>query len=456
MNPFGMEQPTARQETREKSGVFSLDLESKYRRRRSELKPEVRQYADKLHAKIKDMCTKFGSAKLSALYEKAASGEIKFSKKDSEDVSRLVAALSSALDKDELPEGHRELPPYEAFKNMVEHVNKLADPLKVTGLDDWEEYEIINGKLNGRVKVGDVKPIWFPLINGEPVWGFEGRGIAECGCIRNVGGRLNGKIRLDGGRLLPVINGKQVDSVDGYAIEACADVRNIDGKLNGFVSVDGLWLPVIGNKLILSIEDRDIQDCSNIRIIDGELNGGVQFNGEEIQLPVINGELIREIAGKRIASCNEVRNIDGKLNGEVMIGDRWLPVIDGMLIEKISGLEIEDCGDVRNVGGKLNGKFRLGGRWLPVIGGELISILGHENEGCDNIRNIGGKLNGMLVANGRRLPVIEGEVIENLGGKIVDCSEARNVGGKLNGKIKVELPNGSVQEYFVVLGEIVR
>ena len=333
---------------------------------------------------------------------------------------RLQTELEAALTRNELPEGYAEkFPPFEVFKNAIERINEKIAPRKVVGLDRWEKYEMINDRLNGRVKIGDH---WLPVIDGELIERIDGREIMEIEDVRNVGGKLNGWAWVRGSpvrAVRPVINGEFIDEVDGNPIVGCGAIRNVDGKLNGIVKIGERWLPVINGHLIKEINGQEIEECGDIRNVDGKLNGWVRFVSSKRNLPVINGELIEKINGKEIDLFLNVRNVDGKLNGE--LGDRhglWLPVIAGEVIEEVGGKRIVWCNNVQNIHGKLNCTVRVSDGHMgkedsvPVIDGELIEeVDGRKIEKFAGMRNIGGKLYGLLKVDEYEFPVIAGQVV---------------------------------------------
>jgi len=240
-----------------------------YETRRQDLKPEVRDYADKLYAEIQAFYGAYGANNAADLYARAKAGKVKVPKENAKELLRLLDALGLALDKNELPPDAQELPPPEAFESLVAHLE--ASGKKVTALDEWEKYELIGGKLNGRVRVGGR---WLPAINGELVGEIGGREIAGCRDVRNVGGKLNGEIKV-GGRWLPAINGELVGEIGGREIAGCRDVRNVGGKLNGRVEVGGRDLPAINGELVGEIGGREIEHCDDVRNVGGSLCGQV-------------------------------------------------------------------------------------------------------------------------------------------------------------------------------------
>ena len=436
-----------------------------YETRRSDLYPEVRSFADKLHAKILGIYKKYGATNIREMLENAEAGKgPKLKRQDVEEISKSLDALNFTLLNNELPPGQRELPPLEVFQKALEKINDdvLALNAHVVGLDPWDEYELIDGKLNGRFKVhlSDLRQDrWFPVINSEIVESIDGRVVLDGADVRNKGGKMNGRVNIGGDHWLPVIDGELIRSINGQGIENCMDVRNVGGKLNGAVDVgSGYWLAVIGGKPVREIKGRKIHGRGDVRNIGGKLNGVVGIGGHD--LPVIAGELVESIDDKEIEQCRNVRNVGNKLNGEVKIGDRWLPVIAGELIEEIDGQKIDDCVSVRNIGNKLNARVKIGDRWLPIIEGEpILEIGGLEIQNCGDVRNMGGKLNGMVTVGGPYLPVINGDLIEAINGlkiKDIASTSVSEAGGTLSGDIIVEDMGGHTSQRHVLLGKIIK
>ena len=428
--------------------------------RRSVLKPEVRKYADKLYAEIKSLYASYDVKDAVDLYDKAKAGGVKVPKEDAKRLLRLQTELETALMRNELP--IEKFPPYEAFRKMVDEINQHATPEIVTALDRWEEYELIDGKLNGKIKVGEQ---WYPIINGKLVQQVGGHEIFGCDGIHNVGGELNGVIGVSGRSSLPVINGELVEEIDGHKIETCRDIRNVNGELNGEVCVGEEWLPVIDGKLIREIDGLKISSSNDARNVDGKLNGSVWYGGR--RYAVINGKMIRTIDGWPYQNIRDVRNVDGKLNACVNFhGKVWQPVIADQRISEIGGSEITHCDNIRNVDGKLNGRIIfIDGRDLPIINGEIIEKIEGQSIGvCGGIRNINGKLNGVAQIGDRILPVIAGESVKKIGGTDLigiaierqdTASQFSDAGGVFSGKVAVHKPDGTWGIQRVVLGEFV-
>ena len=432
-----------------------------YETRRSDLKSEVRKYADRLYAEIKALYASFGVINAAELYAQAKAGKIKVKKEDGIKLLRLQTDLEAVLTRDELPEGYIEkLPPFEVFKQVIERINEKIAPRKITGLARWEEYELINGELNGHVNIGER---WLPVIDGELIEKIDGKEIFMCGDIHKVRGKLNGWVRESGSSGLPLIEGKFINEIGGHIIRSCGDARNIDGKLNGRVATSARSLPVINGELIEEVEGMEIRFCSDVRIVGGKLNGSFFLENIGVSLPVINGVPIKEIGGKMIEDCDEVRNVRGKLNGKVKVDDGvWLPVIAGVLITEVGGKRIDWCGNVRNIGGKLNCVIRSDVTTLPVMDGVLVEeVDGRKIEKFSAMRNIDGELYGLLKVGEYEFPVIAGKVVDFNEGLLMvgidhdDRDEFSDAGGRFTGKAIYRNLNGDKIKKTVVLGEFI-
>ena len=433
--------------------------------RRSNLKPEVRRYADRVYADIRAIYASYGAKNAADLYLKAKRGSVKVPKEDAKRLQRMLDELEFALKNDRLPEGHPEtFPPYEYFMETVDRINDYLDSNQIVGLGSWEEYELIGGELNGRVVVGDPKIAVgnriLPILNGQLIEVVDGRGIVTCSDVQNIDGKLNCSV-FAYARHLPVIAGELIKDINGKEIRYCSDVRNINGKLNGIVDFGDARWPVINGNVIEEIEGRKIIGCEDVRNVGGELNGVV--NDGRLGLPVIAGKLVTEIDGRKIKYCHDVRNVDGKLNGRVSFdGEHFIPVISGELIETIDGKKIEDCAYVCNIDGKLNCTVWIDRFAKPVIAGLLIlEIEGRKINRCMNVRNAGGKLSCKAEIDGRWLPVVAGELCETVEGVNISFSIGdanlglSDAGGVFSGRVEVEKPDGTSKERTVVLGEFI-
>ncbi len=435
--------------------VGTCDDSRIYTTRRADLRPAVRDYADKLHARLLDIYKKYGAIDAKGMYANvSARKDLKNFKAVAEEAAKLQYELEQVLDSGEFSIYH-ELPPLQEFQKLIAKIE--ARGASVSYLGDWEEYEMIGGQLNGRVGFLDGRSL--PVIGGEVIESVCGLDIESCYDVRNVDGKLNGSVELSDDHTLPVIDGKLVRAMGNLMIQNCHNVHNVDGKLNGRVKLQKGWTTVIGGEPIEEVGGVRIQKSFDVRNVDGKLNGSVELPDRR-RLPVIGGELIGEVGGEEILGCADVHNIDGKLNGRVVVsGVGWLPVLGGELIKEVGGFEIFDCADVRNVDGKLNGCFTLSDRRvLPVIGGEMIlEIDGHGIQLCEVVRNIGGKLNCRVVLqNGRWLPVISGDLIEEVDGTgIRSCANVYNIGGKLNGIVEILSKAGNKVRKYVLLGKLI-
>jgi hypothetical protein len=257
----------------------------------------------------------------------------------------------------------------------------------------------IGNRLNGSVLVFmDRQKRSLPVINGELVSTIGGEKVIGCYFVENVDSKLNGAVQTivpratsSGGlgrkeHMFPVINGNPIYRIGGKEITSCYDVKNIDGKLNGRVKFDAGWIPVIGGQLVTEIDGKKVLTCLNIKNIGGKINGSVKLgedavkvDGKEIPvlngIPIINGNPIYEIGGQRIIDSSEVNNIGGTLSGKIKTESQegWLPVIGGIIISEIGGQRITDCQEVHNVCGKLNGRVKISGqnKWVNVVLGEI-------------------------------------------------------------------------------------
>ena len=102
--------------------------------RRSDLTPIVRSYADRLYASIKKIYAKYGVSSVAELHAKIASGQKPKNlkpgelKSDSAELSKLVADLKSALEKNAIPEGEPELQGFFLLRNVPNFHNGLPSP----------------------------------------------------------------------------------------------------------------------------------------------------------------------------------------------------------------------------------------------------------------------------------------------------------------------------------------
>ena len=441
-----------------RAGSATRDDEPSLETRRSELKPEVRKYADKLYAEIQAFYGAYGAKNAADLYARAKAGKIKVPKEDVKELLRLQTELEAALTRNELPPGQRELPPIEAFREAVERINAQVAPRKVTDFGHWNEYELIDGKLNGRVMVDRTD---YPLIAGELIESIDDTKIEGCEEIYNVNGKLNGKVRILGS-WYPVINGELIKRLGWRGIKDVHHVQNIDGKLNCSVKLDDSshWKAVIDGRVLENLNIEGIEDCMWAHNVNGKLNCTAIING--VWTPVINGKPIKEINGKKIERCGFIENVDGKPNGKVSFdGEHYLPMIAGELIESIDGLRILDSPSVDIVDGKLNGRVLVEGKrhTLPVIAGELIQeIDGQEILMCDDAHSIGGKFYGRVSFSGASyLPVIGGKLMDTLQGQEIGSmiGFGGDAGGVFTGKVMVRDANGKEIKRGVFLGEVV-
>jgi len=68
---------------------------------------------------------------------------------------------------------------------------------RIVALGPWEDYQNIDGRLNGRVRFEDSSgPL--PVINGQLVEEINGRRITDCSEVQNIDGRLNGEVWFEG------------------------------------------------------------------------------------------------------------------------------------------------------------------------------------------------------------------------------------------------------------------
>lgn len=79
-------------------------LFAKYEARRADLKPQVRGYADRLQEGILGFLRSHGARSVKELFELQKSGKIRSGKAASEKLIKMLSALESALNKNELPE----------------------------------------------------------------------------------------------------------------------------------------------------------------------------------------------------------------------------------------------------------------------------------------------------------------------------------------------------------------
>ncbi len=385
--------------------------------------------------------------------------------KEEEGGFRYKSDIEASFIENELRDFSGELAPLVAFKRAIDTVNARFSPHKVLSLDHWDEYEVINGKLNGRVWIG----VWIPIVDGEPVYTLNNKMIEGCTDVKNINGKLNGRVRICGNRVdiihgkyeikegwsarwLPVINGRLIEQNTTLSVTFrnniinCKYIQNINNELNGII--DGKVF--INGKIDDSIKGSVFYD---VRIINNKLNGSVicdddSYFSNTVRWPIIDGQLIKNIDGHKIISCGYIYNIDGKLNGEVKIANGLLknkqlllPVIDGELIYQVDGQKIISCRDIRNIKGRLNGIVVLeDNRYVPVVDGKIIEeIDGHYLRSCLSIKVINDKLNGQVYLNDDRgVPVINGKIIEEIDGWLIqDCKNIRNENNALSGHVKI-------------------
>ncbi len=126
-----------------KGGQGELTLNShSFETRRQELKPAVRKYADKVHARLLEIYEKYGATDAKSMYANAAARKgPKLQKKDVLEAAKLLGNLECALDNDRLPpveapEGLVVLHDVPSFPNGLPSSDELKD--KADGYKfDW-------------------------------------------------------------------------------------------------------------------------------------------------------------------------------------------------------------------------------------------------------------------------------------------------------------------------------
>ena len=461
-NPFGTESRMSNVEGQSGNGSVldvrraTRDDEPSLETRRSELKPHVRKYANKLYAEIQAFYATYGAEDAADLYARAKAGKVIVPKEEAKKLLRLQTELETALTNNEAP--HRELPPLEFFQKLVKEINLNHAPYQVSILFKWDEYELINGKLNGRISVTDIDDtqLVLPIIDGALLERIGNKLIQDCKEVRNIGGNLNGCVWVDD-VWLPVIDGELIEQIEGQRIEGCSDIRNVDGKLNGIVTIGGYDTPVINGKIVNECEGMAIRDCTDIRNVDGKLNGVLDVGWKA---PVMDGKLVDTVDGHQFTDGAGIRNIDGKLNGAIRVDGKWLPVIDGKLIYRVGKQEFQGCDGVRNIDGKLNCRLNINGRMVHVVAGVPIFTIDGLLVGDSDLWVTDGKMNGKFQegrAFSRWLPVMDGKIVWAIAGnEIVTTYEFTDAGGVMNGRFKIKDANGNESVCRVILGEIVR
>lgn len=389
-----------------------------------------------------------------------------------------------------------EHPDFRLFRSTIDNIEAQTKKV-VVGLDHRDNYQEIDGKLNGRIKIED---LWMPIISGQLITEIDNNRISGCSNINNVDGKINGCIAF-GNMQLPVINNEIIGKVDGLTIDDCHNISNIDGTLNGAVRIKGKWLPVLKGELITMIEGCEIIDCAEIHVINNTLSGRVKFanypqedniienniNLWEILpretkefIPMINGRIISLITyyGKevQVLDCSCIHNIGGKINGKIKCLGlnakwiHWVPIISNMIHDIVDpSLEISDCDEIRNINGQLNGwvevwnphLYSLDKFSLPIISSNLITSL--EDKiilESREVRNIENTLNGRIMYNqgGHTWwPVIANKLISCIEDKkINNCANIHNIANTLNGEVGLGEESLGERRHYVVLGEVVK
>ena len=439
-----------------------------YETRRSYLKPDVRKYADKLYAEIKALYAKYGAENAADLYARAKSGVIHVPKEDAKRLLRMQTELETALTRNELPEGHAEkFPSYEVFKDAVDRINaSLPDGYRVEDLDDWENYELIDGKLNGIIKFGGQyvpESYWLPIINGELVLYVDGCKLSGTHRdVVNIDGKLNGTVmvydRFMGDKKeVPVIAGKLIEELEGHKIEYFSNTHNVGGKLNGSIKIGNRYFPVIDGHVIESVDGRPIEIAHNVQNVGGKLYCGASFketHGDP--LPIVDGHILDKIGDDEIQKIYDFEMIDGKINARVKVKGTWYPVIAGKIIKTVSGHAIEDCNFVKNIDDKLNCKVEIDGKWRTVFDGELIEeIDGKKVTGSHTyLKNVNGKFFGTAELDGEIVFYSNGKPIQEIQGVMVsDWSEVHDAGGVASGIARIKLSDGTEVKRKVLLGK---
>ena len=465
-----------------------------YETRRSDLKPDVRKYADKLHAQILEIYKKYGASTIKEMQKNALAGKgPKLQKKDVVEIDKLVDALDEALSKNQLPPPERLS--LEVVQRAVDEVNEQIAPLKVTNLSREEDFELIDGKLNGIIGINDGRVL--PLIDGQLVESvLDGRRqkqtINHCHEVRNVNGSLNGSINTAVGNRLTVIDDKVIGSVlneagDDCFFNAAFNVQNIEGHFNGEIATDIGSLPVINGKLIETVREPDGQgrkiiNASDTQNIGGKFYGRVMTERDR-SFPVMDGVLIHTVRNKygngwTIKTCENVKILNGKLNCQVEVyDDRFLPVVDGVLVEEIEDADSESrpivyFTDMTVTNGKPNGvnhshspEARKDVFKQPVIEGKLIETIidGQGKErwiiDCRFVTNIDGKLNcAVRLSDGYWLPVINGKLVEKIQGEKIHLGDwpiFSCVGGAFTGTVMVRDSLNPKKGRKVLLGKFI-
>ena len=482
-------------------GRATQDGGPSYETRRSDLYPEVRDLADKLHARILGICQKYGAKDIRGMLENAEAGKgPKLKRKDVEEISKLLDALNFALVNNELPE-QRELPPLEAFEKMVEEVGRALPHHQIIGLDDWDRYQYTDGRISGRIEVidlfNDVGPghYWLPVIQNRPITSvndINGKAVAlfQCHDIHDTNGKLNGSMLLDG-KTIPFISGEPMWTIKDkrgvdVAIVDCLNIHNVDGKLNGAVKLQhSWWLPVINGELIEDIEDwsgakKSIRDMRGVRNVHGKLNGLAMLTDNNM-VPVVDGVAISNIVTDAQGKAHNISNfsslyvMDGKLNGLVSYLDETKlyvsrPIIGGRVRDRVMDKDgvsrkfVSGYGFVRK--GQLNGAVvTLDKRTLPVVDGVMVATI-NDHDGqpygiadSSDVRIVDGKINGKIkLLDGKWFPAIEGRLVQEIEGQEIIFSDKfamSTTGGVFNGTVNVERSDGKIASKNVLLGKFI-
>lgn len=362
------------------------------------------------------------------------------------------------------------------LNKAIEHIEEKYGVF-VAFLESEDQYEFIDGKLNGVVEVCPKDKVGkgsvlksLPVIDGELVTEIDGNPIEFADCIKNVNGTLNGKVGI-GEKRLPVINGEIIGTIGQLIISGCENVENIDGKLNGEIKVGEKMFPVVDGELINEIEDFDVTSCSNIKIINGKINGFVNLLMSSLPIrtanyAIIDNQLIDYVDGHRLWEMKDITNHKGTLNGKIRTEENqflWQPVIDGKIISQVDTNIIENVEGVMNTNGKLTGVCTVHPEHLPkerdivVIEGEPVyTIDGKEYIQFGQFEYKDGFLNGSIKTEDGAgfLPCIDGKILETFNGqKIVDAGEIYNIFGALNGELVVINEKGEKDDVLVRMGK---
>ena len=307
-----------------------------------------------------------------------------------------------------------EHPDFRLFRSTIDNIEAQTKKT-VFGLDHRDNYQEIDGKLNGRIKIED---LWIPIISGQLITEIDNNRISGCSNIHNVDGKVNGCIAF-GNMHLPVINNEIIREVDGLTIDDCRNISSIDGTLNGAVKVKGKWLPIVMGELIYKIEGYEIIDCADIHVIDNSLNGRVRL---------ANYAQPSEILCKIFNNQSVAKSLAEKMQG-------FIPIINGKIVSHVESIRILDCSSIHIIDGKINGKIRyegLKGNWVPIISNIIYSTMvkGTIESAIFNDRDQIRKTHFATYG-----PTFSPGTLE-----IVNCDEIFNVSGELNGVVTVRNP----------------